>query len=197
MSPSKTIAVLGLVAGILLWQHHGFPGKEKIPKLTELRQKTEESVVAVENWAKSDPLPETAVEGRIVGVTDGDTVKLVVIGTSGSPEELKIRLNAIDAPESKQAFGAKAKERLSDLCFGKAVMMVPKEKDRYGRTIGTIYLNNEDINLRMVKEGFAWHYKAYDKTIPYTEAERDAKAKKKGLWADPAPTPPWDFRKSR
>ena len=104
-------------------------------------------------------------------------------------------LNGIDAPEKKQAFGAKSKARLGELVAGKDVMVEWKEKDTYGRTLGKVTQNGVDVNLQMVKEGLAWYYRKYSKSAELSRAEAEAKAGKKGLWADPNPVPPWDFRK--
>ena len=104
-------------------------------------------------------------------------------------------LNGIDAPEKKQAFGAKSKARLGELVAGKDVMVEWKEKDTYGRTMGKVTQNGVDVNLQMVKEGLAWYYRKYSKSAELSRAEAEAKAGKKGLWADQNPVPPWDFRK--
>jgi endonuclease YncB( thermonuclease family) len=109
----------------------------------------------------------------------------------------KIRLDGIDAPESNQDFGARAKQSLSDLVFGRVVTVASSKKDRYGRTVGKATLNASDINLAQLNRGMAWFYRAYsrelsrDDAVAYERAENDAKAGKRGLWADPSPTPPW------
>ena len=70
-----------------------------------------------------------------------------------------------------------------------------KENDTYGRTLGKVRQDGVDVNLQMVKDGMAWHYKKYSKSSELSGAEAEAKAGKKGLWADPSPMPPWEFRK--
>ncbi|MFZ1548261.1 MAG: thermonuclease family protein, partial [Candidatus Nitrotoga sp.] len=109
----------------------------------------------------------------------------------------------IDAPEKKQAFGQKSKEYLSSLVFNKLVTIDYSKQDKYGRTVGTILVDGTDANLQQVKAGLAWHYKKYqneqsveDRTI-YAQAEEHARTEKKGLWIDPDPTPPWDWRHQR
>ncbi|MFW3346707.1 thermonuclease family protein, partial [Aliarcobacter butzleri] len=74
-------------------------------------------------------------------------------------EKIKIRLNDIDEPESKQAFGNKSKENLKKYIYQKIVVVEYKNKDRYNRILGTIYLNNKDIYLQQVKDGYAWVYR--------------------------------------
>lgn len=134
-------------------------------------------------------LPEV-LQGRVVSVYDGDTVT-VLEGTT----QHKIRLEGIDAPESKQPWGTVSKTTLSQKVFGKDVEVRWDEKDRYGRTLGHIYINGEWVNLQMVKLGAAWHYKQYSKDKRLADAEDSAREAKIGLWRDAKPIPPWDWRK--
>ena len=129
---------------------------------------------------------------KVIGVSDGDTIT-VLDGTT----QIKVRLAEIDAPESKQPFGSKAKEVLSDKVFGKYVKLDVIEKDRWGRSVAKVYLGNRHINLEMVQEGFAWNYTQYSKSAAMAEAQEYAKGKKLGLWADRSQTPPWEFRSRR
>lgn len=137
--------------------------------------------------------------GRIVGVMDGDTVDLL----TESKELVRVRLSGIDAPEKKQAFGNVAKKALSDLTFNRRVVVSGHKHDRWGRLVGKVIVSGIDANLQMVKRGFAWHYKKYQKEQPpddrqtYAAAELVAKAKRLGLWADKDPVPPWEFRASK
>jgi micrococcal nuclease len=128
---------------------------------------------------------------RVVGVHDGDTLT----GLNDQKEQVKVRLDAIDAPELGQPFGRASKKALSDKVFGKDVVVTVKTKDRYGRTVGHVLIDKRDINLEMLEEGMAWHYKKYDHNKRLSEAEESARAAKKGLWQDRDPEPPWDWRK--
>lgn len=145
------------------------------------------------------PSGADTLHGRVVGVTDGDTVKVL----DAAHTEWKIRLMGIDAPEKQQAFGARSKANLSDLVYGKTVTVEYSKKDRYGRTVGKILVNGVDANLEQVKAGMAWHYKKYAKEQPtadresYAEAEEQASAGQRGLWHDAEPVPPWDWRRSK
>ncbi len=137
---------------------------------------------------------ETLLVGRVVGVHDGDTITVLTDGKKSS----KIRLNGIDAPETKQPFGARAKEELSGLVFGKTVEVTVQATDRYGRTVGRVRIGDVDVNLAMVRAGMAWWYRAYargDKALEAAEAE--ARASRRGLWSEKDPTPPWEWRKKR
>jgi len=139
------------------------------------------------------------LSGHIVAVTDGDTVTLL----TKQNEEFKIRLMGIDAPEKKQDFGMASKQSLSDLSYDKIATIDYNKRDRYGRIVGKILINSRDINLEQVKQGMAWHFKKYegeqeveDRSI-YANAEYEAKRDKRGLWIQPNPIPPWEFRKNR
>ncbi|MCT7908766.1 thermonuclease family protein [Arcobacter lacus] len=124
-------------------------------------------------------------------VSDGDTITVL----TSDKTQYKIRLNDIDAPEKKQAFGNKSKDNLAKYIAGKTVKVEYKTKDKYKRILGTIYYNNIDINLKQVKDGFAWVYKKYSKNQDYYNAEKLARENKKGLWSDNNPIAPWEFRK--
>ena len=131
--------------------------------------------------------------GKVVGVTDGDTLTVLYQGK----KQYKIRLQHIDCPESAQDFGTKAKQALSKKGFGKVVTIKFEEMDRYKRILGDVYVGKEWINLEMVKEGMAWHYKFYSKDTAMAAGETKAKVGKLGIWSMPNPTPPWDFRRGQ
>ena len=130
------------------------------------------------------------IHGKVVGVTDGDTLRIFDGETA-----TKVRLAGIDAPETKQPYSAKAKEALSEKVFGKEVEVRPEGKDKYGRTIGVIRLGERNINAELVREGWAWQYRQYDKSKELADAEAEARKAKRGLWADNDPMPPWEWRK--
>jgi endonuclease YncB( thermonuclease family) len=128
----------------------------------------------------------------VVGVHDGDTIT----GLDDSKTQYKIRLDAIDAPELGQPFGQASKKALSEKVFGKDVVVIAKTKDRYGRTVGHVMIDGRDVNLEMLEEGMAWHYKKYDHNKRLAETEDHARAAKKGLWHDATPIAPWEWRKT-
>jgi endonuclease YncB( thermonuclease family) len=139
------------------------------------------------------------LQGRIVRVTDGDTVTLL-----DEHEALhKIRLAGIDAPESAMPFGHQATLHLMSLVFGERVEAVIYKQDRYGREVATLMHGEQDINLAMLQAGLAWHYKHYAKEQPaaqaqaYAQAEELARKLSLALWQDCDPNAPWDWRKSR
>jgi micrococcal nuclease len=129
------------------------------------------------------------LSGKIVSVHDGDTVTLLAGG-----KQYRIRLDGIDCPEKGQAYGDKARREMASLVFGREVAVSVSGKDRYGRYLGTIRLGGLDVNAEMVKTGYAWHYKQYSKSPELALLENRARAERLGLWADPAPVPPWEWR---
>lgn len=137
--------------------------------------------------------PAETLTGKVVKVADGDTVTLLV-GT----EQIRVRLWGIDAPEKGQAFGNRAKQALSDTVFGRAVRVDDLGKDKYGRTLGIIRLGDKNINLELVREGWAWWYRQYaPRDRELAAAEESARNGKRGLWADRDPVPPWEWRRQK
>ena len=129
----------------------------------------------------------------VVGISDGDTVTLL----SPDKKQLHVRLMTIDAPEKAQPYGNAAKMGLSRLIFKKQVGIDAYKVDRYGRTVATLWLGEQDICLEMVKSGMAWVYTKYadPRIFPeYYSAEAQARTKHLGLWSQPNPVPPWAFR---
>ena len=133
------------------------------------------------------------LEVKIIRILDGDTVEMLY-----DQLPIKLRLEHIDCPEKrgKQPFGNRSKTVLSDLCFGQIVTIHSDGKfDRNGRLIGVI-INKDGVNVNkeMVRLGMAWHYKKYSEDMSYDELEKEARKAKVGLWIDPNPIAPWDFR---
>lgn len=136
--------------------------------------------------------PHYAVTGKVVAISDGDTLTVL----DGEKEQHKIRLAGIDAPEKGQPFGTKARQALADKVFGQTVRVEVIDVDRYKREVGRIFLDKRFINEEMVRDGFAWRYTQYDKPGDFTAAEADAREHRRGLWVDPDPVPPWEWRKA-
>jgi len=134
---------------------------------------------------------QSVIKGRVVGITDGDTFTLL------TPDHIqyKIRLHGIDAPEKGQDFGSRSKQALGTLISGKEVEVQDRGKDRYGRTIGMVWVAGRNINEEMLRQGMAWHFFKYDKDPQWSEVERAAREAHAGLWAQPAAVAPWDWRR--
>lgn len=140
----------------------------------------------------------TTLTGRVVAIADGDTLTAL----DAHKVQHKIRLAGIDAPEKRQAYGQRSRQSLADLVFNRVVQIELGKKDRYGRGIGKVMLDGQDINLELLRLGLAWHYKAYareqsvqDRAL-YAQAEQQARADRLGLWRDARAIPPWDFRQT-
>jgi micrococcal nuclease len=129
------------------------------------------------------------MHGKVISITDGDTLKILVDNS-----QVTVRLDGIDAPEAKQSFGDKSKDALAKHVFGKTVRVRTSEKDKYGRTLGTVFVGQQDINAKMVQEGWAWHFKKYSKDENLAKLEIEAREAKRGLWADANALAPWEFR---
>lgn len=131
-------------------------------------------------------------QAKVIHVADGDTITVL----NDSNRQIKIRLNGIDCPEKAQAYGNQAKQFTKDLVHGELVTINTMDKDRYGRTIGEVFLDDgRNLNQELVKAGYAWWYRKYAPgNLVLMKMEADAKEAKLGLWNDPEPIPPWTFR---
>jgi endonuclease YncB( thermonuclease family) len=137
------------------------------------------------------------IKGRVISVADGDTITILDL----DKRQHRIRFNGIDAPEKGQASGYRSKENLSTLIYDRNVLAECGKRDRYGREVCKILDGSLDIWLEQICAGYAWWYRDYAKEQSpedrerYETAEQDAKARKVGLWRDPNPVPPWEWRK--
>ncbi len=133
------------------------------------------------------------ITGKVVGVSDGDTINVLQDRT-----QYKIRLYGIDTPERGQDFGNRAKQFTSNMVFGKQVRVVQKDKDKYGRVVGMVFVGGTCVNQEIVKAGMAWVYDYYckDSVCPdWKLFEKQAQEARIGLWSHPDPIPPWDYRR--
>ncbi len=129
----------------------------------------------------------------MVGVIDGDTIDVLHDAVAE-----RIRLNGIDCPEKRPAFGRKAKEFTSEMVFGKEVRIITHKRDRYGRTIGDVIVSDTySLNHELLRAGLAWWYRQYaPDNRSLEQLENEAREEQRGLWAEPNPIPPWTFRHS-
>lgn len=140
------------------------------------------------------PAYSANLTGKVIGISDGDTLTIL----EGKTQH-KIRLNAIDAPESRQDFGNASKKSLSELCFGKLATVNIQGTDKYDRSIGEVNCQAADgswvsANTHQVRTGMAWVYRQYSNDAELIRLEELARSQSLGLWSQPSPTPPWDFR---
>lgn len=131
-----------------------------------------------------------ALSGHVVAVHDGDTLALL-----NDRQQIKVRLIEIDAPELGQPFGKRSKQSLSDLCYRKPATLDTRGQDKYGRTLARVTCNGQDANAEQVRRGMAWVYEKYaPKDSQLYHLQHEARAARRGLWADPSPIPPWEWR---
>jgi micrococcal nuclease len=125
--------------------------------------------------------------GRVVGISDGDTISVMHDGRAE-----KIRLNGIDCPEKRQAFGQRAKQFTSKLAFGKDVTVKTFGHDKYGRTPGDVILpDGRTLNQELVRACLAWWYEKYSKDTNLRDLQEQARIAKRALWVYPDPVAPW------
>jgi micrococcal nuclease len=143
------------------------------------------------NYNASLNIIDKEIHGKVIKIADGDTFTMIF----DNDFDVRVRLNGIDCPEKNQPFSKRAKQLLSDFIFGKMVVVQYKEKDRYGRVIGDVFVDGLNINYEMVKLGLAWHFKRYSDDDKLDSLEKDARYKGIGIWSDKNPIPPWEWRK--
>lgn len=133
--------------------------------------------------------------GRVVGVSDGDTLTLLVDGK----RQVKVRLAEIDAPEGGQPYGNRSKQELSTLAFNKEARVRVQDTDRYGRTVGRVFVGSVDVSAEMIRRGAAWVFRKYAKDASLFKLEEEARGDKRGLWSLPESEriPPWEWRREK
>lgn len=170
------------------------PIKENLEKIKPLAQKSGSFVATI--YGKQQQKKYTHnLEATVLRVLDGDTVE---VRFNNPPQGIKnierIRLSEIDAPESNQNWGSESTQALHSQINNQKVAIAFDTKDDYGRIIGTIFKDNININYWMVKEGQAWQYKRFSDSKILAGLEKNARSKQIGLWSQPKPIEPWNFR---
>jgi micrococcal nuclease len=132
----------------------------------------------------------------VIGIADGDTLTARCETAAAVATNVVVRLAGIDAPEKGQAFGQRSRQALAALCFKKRAEIHPVATDRYGRTVARVVCDRVDASAEQVRVGLAWAYTRYDADKSATKLERGAREQRLGLWADPSPIAPWDWRRS-
>jgi endonuclease YncB( thermonuclease family) len=160
----------------------------------------------------ASPASADVLEGRVIGIADGDTLTVL----TNSQSQVEVRLAGIDAPERGESFGERSKQNLALLVGGKLVEVRWHKKDRYGLVVGQVWVVSPDARcqgascpktldagLAQVTVGLAWHYKqsageqSEEDQERYAFAEVEARARKVGLWRDAGPVAPWEWRRGR
>ena len=141
------------------------------------------------------PVPLPLLFCLVVAISDGDTLT-VRCGAPGAYEQVRVRVAAIDAPESRQAFGQKSRQHLARLCWRQRADVQPLEHDSYGRTVASVRCNGTDAATAQVRAGLAWVYTPYASAHPHLAAlQQQARTQHAGLWSQPRPQAPWDYRR--
>lgn len=130
----------------------------------------------------------------VVGISDGDTLT-ARCGEPGAYQQVRVRISAIDAPEKGQPYGQRARQALAELCFQQQAAIAVRTRDRYGRVVADVQCQGKDVGQFMVTEGWAWVYDRYARGYSHLYIHQDAaRAARRGLWQDPEPVPPWEWR---
>jgi endonuclease YncB( thermonuclease family) len=151
-------------------------------------------------------LAHADITGRVVAVIDGDTIKVLAADNT----EYKVRLTGIDAPERGQPYSNASRKHLASMVAGKEVLVESDKQDVHGRELGKVWVQPADCpscgktldaNYAQVLAGMAWWYRYHaEEQSPedrgrYESAEDEAKARGWGLWAEPNPINPYEWRK--
>lgn len=139
------------------------------------------------------PRPSSAqtFTGQVVAVHDGDTISV-----RQATRTVRVRLADIDAPEFAQSYGERAREFTSQLLLDRVVQVQGRGLDQYDRVIARVSVSGVDANQAIVRAGLAWMYTRGALDAALADAERSARARHAGLWADASPTPPWVWRRA-
>ncbi|EIQ4494066.1 thermonuclease family protein [Salmonella enterica] len=130
------------------------------------------------------------LHGMVIRVLDGDTIEVLQ-----ERQPVRVRLLNIDAPEKKQPFGRWSTNQLKSLLAGQSVTVSYTQTDRYGRVLGRVVTaNGTEANRQQVLKGAAWVYDRYNTDNSLPALQQEAQTQKRGLWADPNPVPPWEWR---
>lgn len=135
---------------------------------------------------------QTDFHAEVVGVKDGDSIEVI----DTNKQQFIIRLAHIDCPEFSQPYSKAARKFTSDFCFGRKVILEQTDTDRYERLVCEVFVDGKSLNLALVENGLAWHHDRYSDDPDFAAAEEKAREAKIGLWSDPDPMPPWEWRKS-
>lgn len=138
------------------------------------------------------PPPALAADitGRVVGVVDGGAIHVLTADLA----TVRVHLADIDTPEKAQPFGVRAKEVLSGLAYGNETRVAVVDDDRYGRSVGRVYVGDSEVSVEMLRSRMAWVYRKYSRRPELLVVEKEARDAKRGLWADPHPVAPWEWR---
>lgn len=147
--------------------------------------------------AAATTLTAATITGRVTAIADGDSFTL----TDARQRSTRVRIQGVDAPERRQSFSYASRKSLSDMLYGRTIVVVINKEDQYGRIVGKVMVEGRDAGLQQIRSGLAWFYVHYANEMSssdraaYVAAQRDARAARRGLWSEKDPIPPWRFRR--
>lgn len=146
---------------------------------------------ALEHQEPTSAASEATLVGRVVSVTDGDTLTVLV-----DNQQVRVRLAEIDAPERGQPWASRSRDVLRAIVDGESIQIVETDRDRWGRLVGRVYLEGRDVNAEMVQRGAAWAFLRYQTDPRFSGYQADAREARVGLWSlpDNETIPPWEWR---
>ncbi|PKI31812.1 hypothetical protein CRG98_047815 [Punica granatum] len=161
-----------------------------VPRDVQIAAVERSDARAVRDYARADALHQTIINSgyRVIHLQNGEEVLA---------RKYRIRLRGIDAPEGLMPHGKEATEELRSIVQGKMLTVLAYGQDQYGRCVGDVYCNGIFVQEMMLKKGMAWHYVAYDQRAEFAKWEKEARAKRLGLWASRNPKEPWEWRKNK
>lgn len=148
------------------------------------------------------PIAAAVLSCLIVGIADGDTLTARCDAAAGQLKQtIRVRLAEIDAPEKAQPFGERSRQHLAQLCFRQRAEVAPLPgsagSDRYGRTVARVACAGLDANADQVRAGMAWVFDRYARDLTLYDLQAEARRARVGLWTDPDPVAPWQWRAGR
>jgi len=155
-------------------------------------------VISSAAGARSTSHPIAVIEGVVVSVHDGDTLRI----RAQDGRTTKIRVAGIDAPEVCQPYWKASRDRLRALVQnGEKVRAATYKTDTYGREVAHVYVGERDVAVILIQEGLGWHFTRYqqehtpDLRRALSGAQEQAQRTRRGLWTQGNPEPPWEFRR--
>lgn len=139
------------------------------------------------------------IKYKVIKVSDGDTISVKKLKNNVLDGDLiKVRLYGVDAPEKDQDFGYESKKALMNYVSNKTIEIDIKSKDRYGRSVGILYVDGRNINEELLRDGYVWYYEQYDKNNERSRLlQENAMKNKLGLFSKKGYIEPWKFRKAK
>ncbi|MCS3685800.1 thermonuclease family protein [Salinibacter ruber] len=135
--------------------------------------------------------PGQTFTAKVVEVTDGDTYDV----RRSSGQTVTLRLHGVDTPESAQSYGGAATRKARQYVGGKRVRASVEDIGRYGRAVARIEVQGGDLGAMLIRDGLGWHYEQYaPNETEYARLMDQARKAGRGLWSQPNPTPPWEWR---